>query len=74
MMGHREVCDALKAAGAEIDSKDAHRATPLYVTTWNSHHEACKPLLAAGARVNAQGERAGPLLQAAADRGICDTL
>lgn len=50
--GHREVCDALLAAKANINASDGFGLTALSVASHGGHSEVCTALLAAGAQIN----------------------
>lgn len=74
--GHREVCNALLAAGANITTLTADGVSPLFIAASQDHHEVCIALLAAGANVNVVNEDGFSPLFVAAVRyhAICVTL
>lgn len=60
--------EALLAAGAPVDGRDAARRTPLLVATRGNHVEVARLLVAAGADVNAKDNiRDTPFLYAGAE-------
>lgn len=72
--GHTEVIRALLKGGAQVDEKDAGRATALFHAAIHDHKGALRELLTAGADVNVKNAKGLSALHVAAFRGCSRTV